>query len=288
MRKKIYEIIDNGSEGSRAGQVYDAFMLVTIVVSLIPLLFRETNYLFLVIEQVTVIIFIIDYVLRLLTADLRLGKGGKSFLEYPFTPMAIVDLLSILPSLVVLNKGLKAVRAISFLAQFKVFRSLRIFRLLRLLRVFKTFRVFKLFRYSKNLEMVGNVLKKQKDVLGAVVVLAVGYILVVALIMFNIEPATFGSYFDAVYWATVSLTTIGYGDIAAATSVGRFITMISALVGVAIIALPSGIITAGFMDELNNRKQEKDGDCCGGDGEAGGCCGGDGDSGGCCGGDGEE
>ena len=119
MRKKIYEIIDNGSEGSRAGQVYDAFMLVTIVVSLIPLLFRETNYLFLVIEQVTVIIFIIDYVLRLLTADLRLGKGGKSFLEYPFTPMAIVDLLSILPSLVVLNKGLKAVRAISFLAQFK-------------------------------------------------------------------------------------------------------------------------------------------------------------------------
>ena len=74
--------------------------------------------------------------------------------------------------------------------------------------------------------------------------------------MFNVEPDSFGNYFDAVYWATVSLTTVGYGDIYPVTVFGRIVTMISSVFGIAIIALPSGIITAGVMEELNSEKTE--------------------------------
>ena len=77
------------------------------------------------------------------------------------------------------------------------------------------------------------------------------YIVISALIIINIEPDSFNNYFDAVYWATVSLTTVGYGDIYPVTSLGKVITMISSFFGIAIIALPSGIITAGFMESIN-------------------------------------
>lgn len=78
-----------------------------------------------------------------------------------------------------------------------------------------------------------------------------GYIFVTALVMFNIEPDTFNSFFDAIYWATVSLTTVGYGDIYATSGIGKILTMISSLFGIAIVALPAGIITAGYMSEIN-------------------------------------
>ena len=84
----------------------------------------------------------------------------------------------------------------------------------------------------------------------AVLCLAIGYILVSALAIFNVEPETFNTFFDAVYWAVVSLTTVGYGDLYPSSDVGRTIAMISSLMGVAVVALPSGIITAGLLDEL--------------------------------------
>lgn len=81
--------------------------------------------------------------------------------------------------------------------------------------------------------------------------LAIGYIVISALIMFNVESATFPSFFDAVYWATVSLTTVGYGDIYAVSTIGKVITMLSSVFGIAIVALPAGIVTAGYMEEIN-------------------------------------
>ncbi len=71
--------------------------------------------------------------------------------------------------------------------------------------------------------------------------------------IFNIEPQSFRNFFDAIYWATVSLTTVGYGDIYPVTDAGRIITMISSFVGIAIVALPAGIITAGYMNEINKK-----------------------------------
>ena len=73
------------------------------------------------------------------------------------------------------------------------------------------------------------------------------------MIIFNIEPQSFRSYFDAVYWATVSLTTVGYGDIYPITMAGRIIAMISSFLGIAVVALPDGIITAEYVEEIHNK-----------------------------------
>ena len=87
--------------------------------------------------------------------------------------------------------------------------------------------------------------------------IAVFYILLTALIMFNVEESVmFEDFFDALYWATTTLTTVGYGDICPSTDIGRFISMLSAILGVAVIALPSGVITASYLDELREMKKE--------------------------------
>jgi voltage-gated potassium channel len=151
--------------------------------------------------------------------------------------MAIIDLISILPSLTVLNSG---------------FKLLKLFRLLRALKVFRT---FKFLRYSKSFEIIIDVFKKQKRVLISVATMAIAYVLVSALVIYNVEPESFGNFFDAIYWATVSLTTVGYGDIYPVTTIGRIVTMISSVFGIAIIALPSGVITAGYLSEVNKVKQ---------------------------------
>ena len=88
--------------------------------------------------------------------------------------------------------------------------------------------------------------------------MAVSYILVSALIVFNAEPEAFNTFFEAVYWATISLTTVGYGDIYPVTTIGRVVTMVSSIFGVAIIALPSGVITAGYLAEFGEEDNQEE------------------------------
>lgn len=237
MLKKIYKIIEpSDNESSKLSSFYDIVMLICIIASMIPLAIKSDSLILNVVDKVTVVVFIIDYILRLITARQKLNKGIKSYFLYPIQPMAIIDLLSILPSLIPINAG---------------FKVLRLFRIVRTLKVFRS---FKIFRYSRNISRLVEVLKKQSKSLLAVLSMAVFYVLFTALVMFNIEPDTFHNFFDAIYWAAISLTSVGYGDITPVSDVGRLFTMLSAFVGVAIIALPSGIITAGYLDVLNKEK----------------------------------
>ena len=87
-----------------------------------------------------------------------------------------------------------------------------------------------------------------------------GYIFISALIIYNVESDSFKNIFAAIYWATVSLTTVGYGDIYPVSTLGRTITMISSIFGIAIVELPAGIITAGYMNEINKKKDEEESD----------------------------
>ena len=191
MRKRIYEIIEKSADNDKTSKIYDAFMLVSIILSIVPLCFVNPNEAFVIIDKITVFVFIIDYILRFFTADFSSNKSTiASFALYPFRPMAIIDLLSILPSITNLSHA------------FKVFR---VFRLL------KTLRIFKIFRYSRNIQIITHVLIKKKDALVTVGMLALSYIFVTALIVFQVEPNTFDNFFRAIYWATVSLTTVGYG-----------------------------------------------------------------------------
>lgn len=245
MRRKLYNMIEQAKKGEKLSLAYDIIMMIAIAASVFPLMFVEDHPLFHTIEQVTVSLFIVDYLLRWLTADYRLGKKGLSFVVYPFTLWAIIDLLSILPAFSFIGKGFKIVR---------------VTRLLRIIRIFK------FIRYTNKLQVLGRVVNKEKEVLLSVLGIAVFYVFLTALIMFNVEPhanpetgvPTFASFFDALYWATVTLTTVGYGDMIPITDVGRFISMLSSLFGVAIIALPSGVITASYLEELKAEKAKND------------------------------
>lgn len=240
MLKKIYEIIEpSGNESTKLSSVYDIVMLICIIASMIPLAIKSDNLILDIIDKITVAVFIIDYILRLVTAKIKLNKGVKSYFLYPIHPMAIIDLLSILPSLIPINAGFK------------------VLRLFRIIRTFKVFPSFKIFRYSRNVARLVEVLKKQSRSLLAVLSMAIFYVLFTVLVMFNIESDTFGNFFDAIYWAAISLTSVGYGDITPVSDVGRLFTILSAFVGVAIIALPSGIITAGYLDVLKNEDNNK-------------------------------
>lgn len=241
MRQRIYKIVELSDGSNTWSTIYDYSMVLVIIASIIPLAFKQDSMVFNIIDKIAVTIFIIDYLLRLCTADIKYSKKSiSSFLRYPFSFMAIIDLLSILPSIAMLDKGLK------------------LLRIFRLIRAFRVFRVFKVLRYSRSFSIIITVFKKEKAALLAVLTLAVAYILISALVIFSIEPDSFNNFFTAVYWATVSLTTMGYGDIYPISTAGRVVTMVSALFGIAIIALPAGIITAGYMRELDqaNKKDQ--------------------------------
>lgn len=246
LRKEIYKIVEPRNKDFYASRIYDALMLMAIVIGILPLMFRTQYKIFWYFDLISGICFIVDYILRWITSDYD-SKRSKivSFVIYPFTPMAIIDLLSILPIFNLLGPT------------FKVFRVSRLLKILR---------IFKVIRYFEPLEIIMSVIRKQSRILLTVFSLAVFYIFITALIMFNAEeeinPETgkylFNTFFDAFYWAACTLTTVGYGDLYPISNTGRIISIVSAMVGIAIIALPSGIVTAGYMDELKNRKEKKE------------------------------
>ena len=235
IKKRTYEVIEVSSIGDASSRAYDVLMTTTVIVGLVPLTLKTDNFYTTVIEIMTAVILFIDYCARVYTADYKMGyKSFKAYIAYIFTPLAIFDLLSIIP----------VVYLIFPIAS------------LRLLKLFRIFRVLKLIRYSKTMVVIANVVRKVKKQLIAVLILITIYIFVSAMLIFQLEPNLFESFFDALYWATISITTIGYGDIYPTTDIGRFITMISALMGVAVIALPSGMITAAYMNEISKKKSK--------------------------------
>lgn len=242
MLEKINSIIEPRRE-NKFSQFYDWTMLIAIIIGIVPLMFRSQNKLFVCFDIFSSICFIVDYLLRWITFPLKFEKKKKwiPILLYPITPMAIIDLLSILPIMNLLAP---------------TFKIVRVSRLLKLLRVIK------FIRYFEPLEIIISVIKKQRKILYTVLSLALFYTFITAMIMFNAEkeinPETgeylFNNFFDAFYWAACTLTTVGYGDLYPISSVGRIISIISSMVGIAIIALPSGIITAGYLDEIRKKK----------------------------------
>ena len=239
MRHKLFEVIESAETTKRASAMYDYIMMAAILLSLLPLAFKSETSFFSAINLITTCLFVADYIARVAIADLKLNRGPMSFLIYPFTPMALVDLSSILPAVLSVAPGLK------------------IIRIFRLGRAFRVFRAFRMLRYSRSIALIARVIRIQRTPLIAVGTMACAYILVSALLIFNVEPETFSTFFDAIYWAAISLTTVGYGDIYPVTTAGRVVTIFSSFVGIAIVALPSGIITAGYMDELQKENNSR-------------------------------
>lgn len=218
---RIYSLICNDDAADRAATLYNRAMVAFIMASLVPLCFKGSNAVFEAIEYVCV------------AADYQLKRDGISFAIHPFTPMAIIDLLSILPCFIMLNPA---------------------FKTLRLLRVLRALRAFKLIRYSRSAQALLSAITNQRQQLFIVLLLSLAYVATCAIVIFNVELGTFPSIFDALYWSVVSLTTVGYGDLYPVSDAGRAIVMASSFMGIAIVALPSGIITAGLLEELKEEE----------------------------------
>ena len=235
IKKRTYEIIESSrSKNDLASRAYDILMFFGVIVGLLPLAMKAENPYTRAIDVMTALIFLYDYVVRLWTADYKMGiKSYKAYLAYVVSPMAIVDLLSILPILCIV---------------FPNSNMLALFRILRVLRVLK------LVRYSKTMIVIENMFRKVKQQLFAVLILVFVYIIVCALVMFQVEPELFDDFFGAIYWSAISITTVGYGDLSPQSDIGRLVAIISSLVGVAVIALPTGIITAAYTEEIKRKK----------------------------------
>lgn len=232
MRKYIFQLVEKTENETLWGKVYDYYIVAVALISVIPLMFRSSLPIFQYLEIVTVYLLFLDYILRWMTHDYHTNNHTPSaFVKYPFTPFAIMDILGILPTIGLLPES---------------------FMILRLLRLTKV------IQYSKSCKRITKVFHNQGKMLLSVLTIAMAYIGISALIMFVHEPAdNFPTFFDALYWATTALTTVGYGDVYPCTDIGKLISMLSSFFGVAVIAMPASIVTAGFMDELNREWEEK-------------------------------
>jgi voltage-gated potassium channel len=229
MREKIYNVV-HIYKGNPMSTAYKYFMIMVIAISLLPLTTKTSHHFFDITDIVCLVIFAIDYILRWVTADYKYKeKGIKPFIKMPLRLISIVDLLSILALVISI---------FDMFEDYSFTKALMVFRIIRI------------FRYSDNIRRITDILKKSKKPLTAVGSLAIGYIVISAIIVFNVEPDTYDSFFDAIYWATVSLTTVGYGDIYPVSIAGRAVAMISSFFGIAIVALPAGIVTAEYINSL--------------------------------------
>ena len=242
-RQRLAKILKIEKEGNdRYSLAYDWYMLVIIGLSLVPLMVENDDTPFLkCIEWVTVIAFIIDFVIRCYAAPVMKRFEGRGFFRrYPFTFMGLVDLMSILPIFTLISY------------KFTLFRLLRLVRIIAL---------FKYTRYTDKDKLFIKVLRKRKNVLMTLFLFTLIYIFITALVMYNVEPhlnpdtgeKIFSSFFDALYWSTVTLTTVGYGDLCPVSVCGRAISMISSLFGIGLITAASGAVTSGFIEEIKQQ-----------------------------------
>lgn len=251
IKSKIFKIIEPAEKADISSLIFDGFIISLIILNVLAIILESYQVLsdkyysyFRLFEIISVTIFTIEYLLRLWTADLKFIKENKiiSRLLYLITPLAIIDLLAILP----------------FYLPLIIPFDLRFLRILRLIRIF---RLFKIQRYSKSLKLITKVLNDKKEELFVTVFITFLLLLIASTIMFYIEhdvqPENFPNIFSSFWWAVATLTTVGYGDIYPITGWGKFLSGIIALLGIGLVALPTGIISSGFMKEIHKNKKKE-------------------------------
>jgi voltage-gated potassium channel len=250
LRLKIFGIICSDNK-NKVSKIFDTFIMLLIVINIFSMILEsfssfqiKEKTIFSYIETISVIIFTIEYILRLITADFLYKNipKYKAFIKYIFSFMAIIDLLAILPF---------------YLSFIKL--DLRILRALRLLRLL---RILKFNRYTNALKTVANVIKnKSTQLISSMAVVAV-LILISSIIMYNVEnpaqPEVFKNALSGIWWAIATLTTVGYGDIYPITTIGKLLSAVIALLGIGFVAIPTGIISAGFIENIEENEKTPD------------------------------
>lgn len=245
MKQRIYNLLNEN-------QVFIKFLYTLIVLNVISLILESYKEIRLdfgtflsYFEVFSVVIFTIEYLLRLWTADLNPKYTGNSFIKrikFTFSTLGLVDLLAILP----------------FYIPLFITIDLRILRILRLLRLL---RIFKLGRYSKSFQIISSVLRETRSELGVTFFVAFVLLVLSSTLMYYIErsvqPEAFASIGHAFWWAIATLTTVGYGDVYPITGLGKVLSAMIALIGIGFVALPTGIISSVFIEKVQKENAEK-------------------------------
>ena len=246
-KKRIYRIIEAPCPEDWKGKFFDNFMMVLIVTNVLAVILETVESLaaaygtfFQYFEYSSVAVFSVEYVLRLWTAgeseNERFHPPVMGRLRYAMTPMALIDAVAILPF---------------YLAFFLPFD-------LRFMRVFRLFRLLKLTRYSAALQTLGAAVYGQRRALGATLVIIAILLVFSSSIIYLLEkdaqPEAFGSIPHALWWAVITMTTIGYGDVVPQTLIGRICASVIGIISVGMVALPAGILASGFNEALHKRR----------------------------------
>jgi voltage-gated potassium channel len=246
LKARIFRILEPGDEN---GKYFEPFIMVLIVLNVAVVVLETVDWLnasygrlFRAFDLFSVAVFTVEYLLRawVCTENPKFKTPFSGRLHYLITPMAIVDLMAILP----------------FYLPF-IFPELRFVRAIRL---FRLFRILKMVRYSDALKTFAEVLNLKKEELG-VTFFATLILLVVSSSMVyeaenEVQPEAFANIPDAMWWGVVTLTTVGYGDIYPVTPIGKIIGSFVVISGIGLFALPAGILASGFNEVLQRRKEK--------------------------------
>ncbi|MBP5681881.1 MAG: ion transporter [Bacteroidales bacterium] len=250
--RALYYIVDEKDESNRLSKSFNYFLMVLITLSVGEMALETDDSIFLpymwyftVFDIFTVMVFSVEYIIRIMTAHLDPENAGKtrwqSIRSYMFSFAGIVDLVSILPFYLTFTKI-----------------DLRVLRMIRLMRFL---RVFKITRYNNSMKLVVDVIKDKSSEIGVIMGLIIIIMIISSFIMFYAEhdaqPDQFPNVLGCLWWAVVTMTTIGYGDVYPVTMVGKIVGSTMALLGIGLVAMPTGIISAGFLEKVNERKEKK-------------------------------
>lgn len=249
-RKRIFQIIEVGNDLDTASRVYDFINVFLIVLNLaVSIMYTYSNIrekygeILLIVEGITVGFFTIDYVLRLFVAKFMFPrlKERHAIRKYMFSFNGVVDVLSFVPY---------------YLPTFFPMGTVA-FRMIRIVRIFRLFRIN---AYYDSLSVIKEVLNSKKQQLISsvfiIVVLMVGSSLCMYSLEHEAQPDVFTNAFSGIWWATSTLLTVGYGDIYPITFLGKLFGIVIAFLGVGMVAIPTGIISAGFVDQYTTIKKK--------------------------------
>lgn len=247
-RKRIFTIIQVGNLSDIPSRTYDISLVVAVVINIFIALFdtfpESTPYERLIwwVEAITVAFFMVDYVLRIVTADYLYEDiegitPAKARLKFIFSWAGLVDFLSCVPFFVASGGG-----------------ALRMFRIIRILRVFR------IHHYADPLRVIGDVLRKKRGQLMSSCFIVLILMIAASLLMYNFEhesqPEAFANAFSGFWWAANTLLTVGYGDVVPITMAGRICGLCLTFLGVGVVAIPTGILSAGFMEQVSIAREK--------------------------------
>lgn len=250
-REHIYRIVDNDEVETPQGQAFEIFITTLILLSILSIILESFDYLhnhyayyFDLFENVTLGIFVVEYLARIVTADFKYPRGNylKSAWRYLSSGAAIIDFIAISPLIFKLSQ-----------LDFRFLRALKITRILR---------VLKLSSLTSSIILIGEVFVEKRNELGMTLFVAFVLLLVSSTLMWYIEgdvqPDKFSNIVTSFWWAIATLTTVGYGDVFPLTAAGKFLSGCIAVLGIGIVALPAGILSSAFIGKLDEAREARE------------------------------